>query len=254
MKSKKIISVSSIVLAVLMIAAALSGCSGASSALKDTKEKATKVISDYNSKFNSTQLDFANEAFAKGENAAKAFKPGLSDAELEKIAKDNGLTSITVSDAKGNIVACYPKDAEKGKLKDTKDKVGFTKIAKGITEKMMNEDPPYNAETKTYAILAGVKRVDADGAVVVGFDSADYAKVSGINLADECGDNTVVIKDDKVISSNIDGIELDKTLEDIGISKDDLKKDSFTFKAGDKSYNAVATTSGGLTAICASPA
>ena len=223
MKSKKIISVSSIVLAVLMIAAALSGCSGASSALKDTKEKATKVISDYNSKFNSTQLDFANEAFAKGENAAKAFKPGLSDAELEKIAKDNGLTSITVSDAKGNIVACYPKDAEK---------LGLKQGDWAWIETPFGKIRP----------------------VVVGFDSADYAKVSGINLADECGDNTVVIKDDKVISSNIDGIELDKTLEDIGISKDDLKKDSFTFKAGDKSYNAVATTSGGLTAICASPA
>ena len=38
------------------------------------------------------------------------------------------------------------------------------------------------------------------------------------------------------------------------ISGDDLKKDSFTLKVGDKSYNAVAATDGELTVICASPA
>lgn len=252
MKSKKIISVISIALAVLMIASALSGCSGASAELKESKEKAAKVISDYNTNFYAIQLDCANEAFAKANKAAKAFKPGLSDAELEKIAKDNGLTSITVSDAKGNIVACYPKGAESGKLKETKDKVGFNKIAKGISDKMVNDDPPYNAETGTYAILVGVKRQDADGAFIVGYDSKEYAKATGVNLADECGDNTVVIKDKKVLSSNIDGIEFDKSLEDIGISEDDLKKESFTFKVGDKSYNAVAATDGELTVICAS--
>lgn len=252
MKSKKIISVISAVLAVLMIASALSGCSGASPELKESKEKAAKVISEYNSGLNAVTLDCANEAFAKGDKVAKAFKPTLSDSELEKIAQDNGLTSITVSDAKGNIVACYPKGAESGKLKDTKDKVSFTKIAKGITEKMVNDDPPYNAEAGTYAILAGVKRQDADGAVIIGYDSKEYAKVTGVDLANECGENAVVVKEDKVISSNIDGIELNKTLDDIGISKDDLKKESFTFKVGDKSYNAVAATDKDLTAICAS--
>lgn len=252
MKNKKLLSLIAAVVAVLMIASALSGCSGAGAELKESSEKAVKVIEDFNSKSSSNTLDCANEAFAKGNKAAQAFKTGLSDAELEKIAKDNGLTSLTVADAKGNIVACYPKGAESGKLKGTKDKVAFTKIAKGITEKMVNENPPYNAETGTYAILGGVKRKDADGVVIVGYNSKEYAKVTGVDLADSCGENTVVIKEDKVLSSNIDGIEREQSLEDIGISNDDLKKDSFTFKADGKTYNAVAATDGELTVICAS--
>lgn len=254
MKSKKKLSVISLALAVLMIAAALSGCGGTDSTLKANKDYAADVISDFNSKSSATELYFANDAFSKAKTAAMMYKPGISDEDMEKIAKSIMLTSITVADAKGNIVACYPKGAEKGKLKDSKDKFSFYKVAKGISEKAINDNPPYNAETNTYAIFAGVKRVDADGAVVVGYDSADYAKVTGIDLANSCGANAVVIKEGKVLSSTLDGIERDKSLDDIGISEDDLKKDSFTFKTGDKSYNALSAKNGDLTVICASPA
>lgn len=251
MKSKKLLSVISLVVAVMMIAATLSGCGGADSTLKANKDYAANVISDFNSQAKNTMFEFSKEAFGKANLAAMMFKPGLSDEDLEKIAKSLQLTSITVSDDRGNIVTCYPAGAEKGKLKNTKDKVTFNRIARGITEKMIN-DPVYNEETDTYAVLAGVKRIDAAGAVIVGFDSKDYNKVTGIDLAKDCGANAVVIKEDKVLSSTLEGIERDKSLEDIGISKDDLKKDSFTFKADDKTYNALSATDGELTVICAS--
>ena len=92
------------------------------------------------------------------------------------------------------------------------------------------------------------------GAAVVGYDDPGYAAVCGGDIAEKCGDNTVVISKDKVVSSSLDGIAVGSSLDDIGVKKDDLKKDSFTLTADSKKYNAAAVTKGDMTVIAAIPA
>lgn len=253
MKHKKLLSVISASAAALMIAATMSACSASgsgNSTLNANKDYATKVISDFNSNSKAAEFEFSDQAYAKGGTAAMLFKPDISAEDLQQVARNLFLTSITVTNEKGDIVACYPEGAESGKIKDSKDKAVFNKVVKGVSEKYMT-DPVYNAEDGTYAVLAGVRRKDADGAVVIGYNTKDYAAVTGTDLAKLCGANAVVIKDGAVLSSTLEGVKAESKLEDLGISADDLKKDSFTVKAGDKSYSAVASTKGDLTVICA---
>lgn len=255
MKNKKLLSVISAAAAALVIASSLGGCASSSgdATLNANKDYAVKVISDFNSGSKAASFEFSDQAYAKGSLAAMIFKPDITAEDMQQIARNLFLTSITVTNEKGDIVACYPEGAESGNLKESKDKAMFNKIVKGISEKFMT-DPVYNADSDNYSVLAGVKRTDADGAVIIGYDTEDYAAVTGGDLAEKCGANAVVIQDGKVISSTLEGVDKDKSLEDIGLTGDDLKKDSFTVNAGDKTYNAVAATKGDITVICASPA
>ena len=88
----------------------------------------------------------------------------------------------------------------------------------------------------------------------IGYYDESYAAVCGGDLAEKCGDNTVVVSKDKVISSSLDGVEAGASLEDIGVKSGDLKKDSFELTVKDKKYNAAAVTKGDITAIVAIPA
>lgn len=251
MKNKKLLSAISLGAAAVMAVSALGGCSGGSgSALSSNKAYAEKVVSEFASKQKANEFEFSDHSYAKGSLVAMLFKADSTAEDLQQIARNLFLTSITVTDEKGQIVACYPEGAESGKIKESADKSAFNKIVKGISEKLMN-DPVYNADADTYSVLAGVKRTDADGAVIVGFDTKDYAAVSGTDLAEKCGANAVIIKDGTVLSSTLDGVGANASLDDIGITADDLKKDSFTIKTDDKSYTASAAEKNGYTVICA---
>lgn len=236
----------------LIAVTSLAGCgagSGSNSALNANKDYATKVIVKYNSDASASEFEFSDEAFSRGNLVAMMFKPGMSAEDMQKIARNLFLKSFIITDEKGTVVACYPEGAVSGKVKDSQEYATFHKVVKGVAEKLM--DDPVRNDDGTYGIKAGVKRSDADGAVIVSFDSKDYADIAGDNLAEKCGANAIVVKDGKILSSTLDGVEAGKSLEDIGISKDNLSKDIFTFKAGDKTYTAVASINGDLTVICA---
>lgn len=251
MKSKKLLSALSLGAAVLMLTSALTGCSSSSSSvLSSNKDYALKVVSDFSSKSKANEFEFSDKAFAKANLVAMMFKSDTTAEEMQELARNLFLSSITVTNDKGEIVASYPEGAESGKIKESKDKSMFNKIVKGISEKLMN-DPAYNADADNYSVLAGVTRKDEGGAVIVGFDTTDYSSVTGSDLAKSCGANAVVIKDDAVISSTLDGVGVNTKLEDYGVSSDDLSKDSFTIKTDDKSYTATAGTKGDYTVICA---
>ncbi len=249
---KSFLSLSCAMAAGLIAVTSFAGCgagSGGNSALNANKDYATKVIAKYNSDANSAQFEFSDEAFSKGNLAAMLFKPGMSAEDMQKIARNLFLKSFIITDEKGTAVACYPEGTVNGRVKDSQEYGSFHKVVKGVAEKLM-DDPVLN-DDGTYGIKAGVKRSDADGAVIVSYDSKDYADIAGDNLAEKCGANTFVIKDSKVLSSTLEGVEAGKSLEDIGLSTDDLSKDSFSFKVGDKTYTAVAAAKGDLTVVCA---
>ena len=171
---------------------------------------------------------------------------------MKKVVTDLALESLTITDEKGDVTVSYPEGDAGKNIKELPDRAIFNKIVKGISDKYM-KDPEYNADKKSYYVLAGVKKEDG-GVSVIGYYDESYAAVCGGDLAEKCGDNTVIVSKDKVISSSLDGVEAGASLEDIGVKSGDLKKDSFELTVKDKKYNAAAVTKGDITAIVAIPA
>ena len=114
-------------------------------------------------------------------------------------------------------------------------------------------DPVYIAEDNTYSLLAGVKRTDGTGVVIIGLKTDEYADVNGDNLAEKCGNNMIILKDNAVVSSTVQGVVKSDAPDIINLTEDDLKKDSVSFTSDGKSYTAKVATEGDYTIICAEP-
>ena len=254
MTKKRLLSVLSIGAASVMLAATLSACggSGSNAALDESKTAVKKCLSEYDSGKNAAVFAFANGAYSKAKEAAGKVTADSSAEDIEKAVKELGVDRLDITDEAGVVTACYPEGDKDKSIKDIDDIAVFNKIVKGISDKYM-KDPEYNSEKKSYYVLAGVRK-DEGGVSVVGYFDDSYAAVTGGDLAEKCGDNTVVISKDKVISSSLDGIEIGASLDDIGVKSDDLKKDSFELTVNGKKYTAAAVTKGDITAIAAVPA
>ncbi len=268
-KKRFLLSVLSVGAASVMLAASLSACGGSSgnsssassdsgssgssyTTLDDGKANAKKCLSEYESGKNAASFAFAKGAYDKAAEAAEKVNADSSQEDVDKAAEELGLTRLVVTDESGTITVSYPEGDKDKSIKDVSDVAVFYKVVKGISDKYM-KDPEYKADGDTYSITAGVKTGDG-GAAVVGYDDPGYADVCGGDITEKCGDNTVVISKDKVVSSSLDGIAVGSSLDDIGVKKDDLKKDSFTLTADGKKYNAAAVTKGDMTVIAAIPA
>lgn len=266
---KRLLSVLAVGAASVMLIASLSACgsgnsgssssdsgsakSGSYSTLADGKTAAQKYIAEFEKGKNAASFAFADAAYAKAKKVAEQVTNDSSAEDVKKIATELELETIALTDENGTVVVSYPEGNEDKSIKDIPELAIFNKVVKGISEKYM-KDPEYNAEKKTFSILAGVKRGDEGGVAVVGFDDESYASVMGGDIAKKCGDNTVVLSEGKVVGSTLEGVTLGNSLEDIGVKESDLKSDSFTLKSGDKSYNAAAVTKGNTTVIVSVPA
>ena len=267
---KRLLSVLSVGEASIMLAASLSACGsaqgnqssssggsgeaskGSYSTLDDGKAAAKKCIAEYESGKNAAVFAFADKAYSKAKDAAEKVNADSSADDVEKAVKELGLERLDITDDKGTVVACYPEADKDKSIKEISDIAVFNKVVKGISDKYM-KDPEYNAEKETYYVLAGVKKDDG-GVAVIGYNDPSYAAVCGGDLAEKCGDNTIVLSKGKVISSSLDGVSVGASLEEIGIKSDDLKKDSFELTVKDKKYTAAAVTKGDITAVAAVPA
>ena len=266
MKKKRLLSILAIGAASLMVIASLTACGfsgGSGSSASDSGSKAEgsyssladgkAAIAEYEKGKSAASFKFADGAYAKAKEAAEKVSADSSADDVKKVVTDLALESLTITDEKGDVTVSYPEGDAGKNIKELPDRAIFNKIVKGISDKFM-KDPEYNAKENTYSILAGVRKGDEGGVAVVGYNDEGYASVIGGDIAEKCGPNTVVLNDGKVVGSTLDGVGLGATLEDIGVKEADLKSDSFSVKAGDKSYNASAVTKGSLTVIVSVPA
>lgn len=242
-------------LVVTTAAAVMTGCSGnsggESKGLEASFKFAESKVKDYNESQVLLDADFSDAAFSKAGAAAMMVNEKTSQEDFEKLAQYLFADSITVADGTGKIVACYPED-EKGKtLKESKDKKEFSPLAKGMNVKQMSVPEP--ADDGSYSLFAGINRGEEGGAVIIGFKTTDYATVTGENLADECGVNTIVLKDDVVLSSTLEKVKAGDKAEDLGIKADDVKKGSLDLKADGTEYKCKAEAIDSFTLICAEP-
>lgn len=234
--------------------AMLAGCSGggASKGLEASYNYAEKQVKDYSNNSARISAVFSDKAFSTA-NAAKMMINAKTTAEdLEAIARVLFLDSITVADENSKVVLSYPKGEEGKSLKEIKEKQTFNRIVKGIVVKTMS-DPVKVDGTDEYAVLVGVTGPEDKGAVIVGFKTSEYAAVTGEKLADDCGVNTVALKDGTIISTTMDGVEVGKGLDSLGVKEDDMKNGSFTMTVGDAKYQCKAGTVDNYQFISAEP-
>lgn len=218
----------------VMLAAMLAGC-GNASYLDDQLAYAKEKVEAFSHDERRNLALFADDVFSKANLVAMMADGDTSDEDFAKIARYLSLDSITIVDENRNVIASYP-EGDKGKaLKDIEDKKEFLSIVKNITDKQMS-DPVKDEDTGEYSMLAGVKRTDGTGAVIIGLTSDEYGELCGDKLADVCGQNTLVIKDGTVVSSTMTGAYAGDSLETLNISEDDLEKDSFSLTVDGSKY------------------
>ncbi|MBR1482638.1 MAG: hypothetical protein IJ598_06685 [Ruminococcus sp.] len=250
---KKMIAVLS---AGVMLSAVLAGCGGASgggSQLSAEKDYAKQKLSAFVSGKNAAVFAASDAAYSKANTAAMLYAADKSAEGVQKIVRNLALDSLTITDGSGVVVASYPEGDEGKNIKELEGKAIFNKVVKGVSDKLMN-DPSATEGSDTYTILAGVRAGDEGGVVVVGYQDAGYADVTGSNIAQTCGLNTVVLEKDSVISTTVEGVEVGVNLDALGVKDEDLGKESFTMTAGDKKYTAMAVTNGDYVVITAAPA
>lgn len=237
------------VIAVVLLATLLAGC-GSAAYLDDQLAYAKEKVEEFSHDERRNIALFADEIFSKANLVAMMVDGDTSDEDFAKIARYLSLDSITVVDENRNVIASYP-EGEKGKaLKEIEDKKEFLSIVKNITDKQMT-DPVKDEDSGEYSLLAGVKRTDGTGAVIIGLTTDEYGELCGEKLADSCGANTLIIKDDTVISSTLTGAYTGDSLETLNIAESDLEKDSFNLTVDGSKYLCEPAAAGDYIVVCA---
>ena len=241
--------------AAAIAAAALSGCGSQAASgkgLDASLDYSVSKVMNYSSSQARAVSDFADSAFCKANSVAMVINSKTDKEQFEEIARNFMVESITVTDGTGKITACYPEGEEGKTLKETDDKKSFNRIIKGITVKSVT-DPVPSEDGEGYYYMAGVGRVDTDegGIVVIGAKTYDYDKVTGENVAEKCGVNTIVLSEGAVLSSTMDKVERGAKAEDIGIKTDDIEKGEFALTVDGVTYNCKSKAADDFTVICA---
>ena len=250
---KRIIKLSSVAFAAGLITVSVAGCSSSASnaALDSVFDYAKTKVSAFSSSSAANNFAFSDEFYSKANIAALLYKADADEEALKQIIRNIGAESIIVTDGKGIIKAAYPENTNVKDIKESEELLPFIKAAKGISAKIMSEPVPVEGSDE-YNFSAAVKRADDAGAVIVGFRSNAYSKITGEKLADECGPNVIVIKDDKVLSTTLKDFDTSKSVSDLGISTEDVAKGTFGFKT-DMNYSCKSEKIGDYTLVCAIP-
>lgn len=226
-----------------LIAVSIFGNSSAKNT-QDTLANAQNVLTEYNTSYSGMYFEFTNDIYLKADYIAKAY---TDKSQLESMAKAFSLDSVKVTDSEGKIVAAYP-DSDTGKnISDNKQTAEFKKVLKGISYKLMSTPQPVE-NSDEYTLLASMPRPDNAGIVIIGLTTDEYAKVTGSELAEECGDNIIVANKGNIVSSTVGNANA-STLKDLGLNTDKLSGECQITIDG-KKVNAYTVQAGNLTALC----
>ncbi len=233
-----VLAVLLIISCVVSLIAIKPGSAEAGSAVDKASELTVKKVTAFDEDSVRTNAVFTDMILKRVCGAALAFKG--NEAELETIASTLSFDSVIVTDEKGKITASYPDDLKGKALKDDPKTLSLTPVAKGITNKAMGNIT--ENEDGTYQITAAARRTDREegGAVAVVLTNDTYGAVQGKELAASCGENVIIEKDGKRLSSSFADAG-ETSIADLGVKEDDK---AVSIKANGKDYDAKAATVG----------
>ncbi|MEE0913514.1 MAG: hypothetical protein U0L76_02885 [Ruminococcus sp.] len=216
--------------------------------LNNNIQTAAEAVSEYETSLARNNYLFTDELFSKANIVASTLSEKSTDEEIEQLARYLYADSIMITDTDGKCVAAYPADLKDTKISDNADTKAFGKVLKGISFKSQSE--PQKVEgSDDYFLYTCVSRPEGKGIVVIGTTVSDYNKLLGSEIANECGNNTIIANGDEIVSSSF--AETDKTsLNELGITEENLKAGSFNLKVNDKEYLCKTQTQDDFTVIC----
>ena len=89
--------------------------------------------------------------------------------------------------------------------------------------------------------------------MVIGFKTKDYADITGENITNYCGVNTVVGKDGTILSTSFKDMATGEKIETAGVTEENIAKDSFEMKQGDNSFICKGAKVGDYVVVCGEP-
>lgn len=210
-------------------------------------ENAKSVVAEFVNNESYYKYAYMDGLFAKA-NIISACVNEQTDADLcKEISKNLGLNSFIVTDSEGRIISSTDADRLGKSILDDESTKQFKTVLKGNTYKKTSEPAPIEGESGVYNVMACVTR-PAGGIVIIDINTDSYTSVTGENLADSCKGDTIIAKDGKIISSNLEADGAGE-LADLGITDEMLGKESFTITVEDKSYTLSAENVEGYTVI-----
>lgn len=244
------VTVASIILAALMLSLCAvsffvtrrAGGKALDNVLETEAAEHAKVVSAYADDSIRANAKFADNIFKKVSAASLAYTGEGSD--LEKIATTLSFDTLLVTDDKGKITASYPEGAAGKYLKDDKNTQPLTVVAKGIAVKKLGE---VQSTDDGYTVYAAAARQDAGGAIAAQMAADGYEELLGADLAESCGDNVIVEKDGKCVSSSFAAAD-EKAIADFTDKTDGTP---FEIKLEGKTYAARVDVVGDYTVLTA---
>lgn len=210
-------------------------------------ENAKSVVAEFVNNENYNKYAYMDGLFAKA-NIVSACVNEQTDADLcNEISKNLGINSFIVTDSEGRIISSTDADRLGKSIIDDESTKQFKTVLKGNTYKKTSEPAPIEGESGVYNVMACVTR-SAGGIVIIDINTDSYTSVTGENLADSCKGDTIIAKDGKIISSNLETDGAGE-LADLGITDEMLGKESFTITVENKSYTLSAENVEGYTVI-----
>ena len=219
-----------------------------STTLNENMQTAVEAVSDYETSLSNSNYLFTDELFSKANIAATTLSEKSTDEEIGQLARYLYADSIMVTDTDGKCVISYPAELTGTNISDNEDTKVFRKVLKGTSFKSQS-DPVKVENSDDYFLYTCVSRPEGKGVVVIGTTVSDYSKLLGSEIANECGDNTIIANGDEIVSSSFP--ETDKTsLKELGITEENLKAGSLNLKVNDKEYVGKAQSQNDFTVIC----
>lgn len=210
-------------------------------------ENAKSVVAEFVNNESYNKYAYMDGLFEKA-NIVSACVSEQTDADLcNEILKNLGLNSFIVTDSEGRIISSTDADRLGKSIIDDENTKQFKTVLKGNTYKKTSEPAPIEGESGVYNVMACVTR-SAGGIVIIDINTDSYTSVTGENLADSCKGDTIIARDGKIISSNLEADGAGE-LADLGITDETLGKESFTITVEDKSYTLSAENVEGYTVI-----
>lgn len=229
-----VISVIMVATSVVTVALVTDRKSDNSAYLADAKNVVTNFV--YNENYNN--YAFMDGLFSKADIVSACVNEQTNSETATTIAKNLGLNSFVVTDAEGKIITSTDVDKIGKSMLDYESTKQFIKVLKGITYKTTTEPTAIEGESGMYNVMACVTR-SGGGVVIIDIDTDTYTSVTGENLAQNCIGETIIAKNGKIISTNLD-ISGISELESLGITDEMINNKDFEITIDNKNYTLVA--------------
>lgn len=212
-------------------------------------QTAENAVSIYETSYARNNFVFTDELFSKANIVAAALTENSTDEEVEALSRYLSAESVMVTDSDGECVVAYPNDLKGTSMFDDENIKSFGKVLKGISFKSQTEPQPVDESNEEYSLYTCVGRPDGKGVVILKTIVTDYDELLGSDIASECGDNTIIAKENVIVSSSFVGSTA-KSLDEIGVAEENLNGASFEISLDGKEYICKAGIKNYFTIVC----